>query len=51
MNLELTKEEVELLQKLVYHELLKQNYLVRAETITELPKEVVSLAEKLKGDK
>lgn len=51
MKLELTEEELKLLQKLIYNESLKQNYLVRIETIAELPKELVSLTNKLKGDK
>ena len=47
MNLELTQQEKELLQKLMYNELLKQNYLVKTEQIVEMPCEVASLIEKL----
>lgn len=49
MNLELTQEEKDLLQKLVYNEYLKQNYLV-AIGKSEMPQELTSLIEKLKDD-
>lgn len=51
MNLEITNEEKELLQKLIYNESLKQDYLVKTEQIKSVSSELVSLVEKLQDDK
>ena len=49
MTLDLTKEELEVLQRIVYNECLRQQYLAMVEE-KEVPKEYISLQEKLKGD-
>lgn len=49
MNIELTKEELEILQRIVYNECLRQQYLAKVNE-KEVPKEYISLQEKLKGD-
>ena len=51
MNVELTKEELELINKLLYNEKLKLDYLLKVEKITELPNEFVSLINKLQKEK
>lgn len=50
MNIELTKEELELINKLLYNEKLKLDYLLKVEKITEFPKEFVSLINKLQKE-
>lgn len=47
MTLELTKEELEILQTVVYNEYLKQKYLSVVNE-KEIPKEYTSLRDKLK---
>jgi len=48
MTIELTQEELELVQKLVYNELLKNQYLVKVELLNEVPQELLTLIDKLK---
>lgn len=44
--MEFTQQERELLQKLLYNEYLKQNYLLKAEKIKEIPSELTDLINK-----
>ena len=49
MTIDLTKEELEILQRIFYNEYLRQNYLALVGE-KEVPQEYNSLREKLKGD-
>ena len=51
MDINLTQEELDLLNKLLYNEKLKLDYLLKTEKIMELPKEFVSLINKLCKEK
>lgn len=50
MNVELTKEELELISRLLYNEKLKLDYLLKTEKITEFPSEFISLISKLQTE-
>lgn len=45
--MELTHEEINYLQKLIYNDMLIQNYRVRTEQIEEIPNVIYDILEKL----
>lgn len=47
MQIEFTEKELEILQKLVYNELIRQKYIATVNE-TEIPSEYLSIVEKLK---
>lgn len=46
--MEFTQQEKEYLQKLLYNDKLKNDYMVKTELIKELPSELISILDKLK---